>query len=89
MEAIFAPEASASPDGKTVIFAARFQGRPVKCSVTRSALEQHFWAPIGGDERRLLKAFSDGHSRIAAVAERKMLKVPGTPIKLTDTDFRY
>jgi hypothetical protein len=89
MEAIFAPEASVAPDGKTVIFAARFQGRRVECSVTRSALEQHFWAPIGGDERRLLKAFFDGHSRIAAVAEGKLLKVLSTPIKLTDTDFRY
>jgi hypothetical protein len=47
MEAIFSPESSVSPDGKAVIFATRFQGRPVKCSVTRSALEQHFRAPIG------------------------------------------
>jgi hypothetical protein len=89
MEAIFAPDASVSPDGKAVIFTACFHGRTVSCLVTRSALEQHFWAPIGADEARLLKAFSNGHSRIAAVAQRKILKVAGAAIRLTDADFNY
>jgi hypothetical protein len=43
--------------------------------------------PIGADDARLLKAFSDGHNRIAAAAERKVLRAPGESIKLSDTDF--
>jgi hypothetical protein len=35
----------------------------------------------------MLKAFTDGISRIVAVAERRMLRVPGAPIALTAADF--
>lgn len=89
MESTLAAEASVSSDGKLVDFVAHIRAHSVQCSVTRAALEQHFWAPVGADDARLMKAFSDGHNRIAAVAERKMLRAPGAPIKLSDTDFSY
>jgi hypothetical protein len=87
MESTFASETSVSSDGKLLVFVARIRGRAVQCSITRSALEQHFWLPVGASDARLLKAFIDGHNRIAAAAERKMLRAPGEPIKLNDTDF--
>jgi hypothetical protein len=61
----------------------------MQCSITRSALEQYFWTPVGAHDARLLKALNDGHNRIAAAAERKMLRTPGEPIKLNDTDFSH
>jgi hypothetical protein len=87
MESILTAEASVSSDGKRVIFVAHVRGRAVQCSITRVALERYFWVPIGADDARLLKAFNDGHTRIAAAAERKVLRAPGESIKLSDTDF--
>jgi hypothetical protein len=89
MESTLEVEASVSSDGKLVAFVAHVRGSAVQCSITRSALEQHFWVPIGANDARLLKAFTDGHNRIAAAVERKMLRAPGEPIKLNDTDFTY
>ncbi|SEB96303.1 Protein of unknown function [Burkholderia sp. WP9] len=85
----FTAEASISSNGKLVIFASLFRGQTVRCSITRDALEQHFWAPAGADETRLLKAYFDGHGRIAAAVERKLLKSPDEPIKLSTEDFSH
>lgn len=87
MESTLGAEASVSSDGKLVVFVARIRGREVQCSIPRSALEQHFWAPTEANDARLLKAYADGHKRIAAAVERKMLKGPGEPIRLNDADF--
>jgi hypothetical protein len=89
MESTLAKEASVSSDGKLVAFVAHIRGRAVQCSITRSALEQYFWVPIGANGAHLLKALIDGHSRIAAAVERKMLRAPGEPIKLKDADFTH
>ena len=89
MEATVTPEANISSDGKLLAFVAHVRGHEVHCSITRDALEQHFWAPAGASDARLLKAFADGHNRIAAVVERKMLKAPGEPIELNERDFGH
>ena len=89
MESSFAPDISVSSDGRSVVFVAHIRGYSVRCSITRSALEEHFWASIGANDVRLLRAFTDGHNRIAAAVERKMLRAPGEPIKLNDTDFTH
>jgi hypothetical protein len=36
-----------------------------------------------------LKAYTDGHKRIAAAIERKMLRVPDEPIRLNAADFSH
>lgn len=61
----------------------------VRCTITRAALEQYFWAPTGADDARLLKAYIDGQKRITAAVERKKLKSPDEPIKLTAADFSH
>jgi len=87
MESTLTTEVSVSADGKLVAFVAFARGRAVQCSITRDVLEQYFWAPIGADDARLLKAYTDGHRRIAAAIERKMLRVPDEPIRLNAADF--
>jgi hypothetical protein len=89
MESTLTAEASISSDGKLVIFTALSRGQVVQCSITRDALEQYFWAPIGADDAHLVKAYIDGQKRITAVVERKMLKSPDEPIKLTTADFSH
>ena len=89
MESTLAAEAHVSSDGKLVVFVAYIRGRAVECSITRSALEQHFWTPLGANDARLLKAFADGYNRIAAAAERKILRTPDEPIKLNESDFAH
>jgi hypothetical protein len=84
MESTVTAEGSVSSDGKFVVFVAHIRGCAVQCSITRIALERHFWVPVGANDARLLKAFTDGHNRIAAAAERKILKAPGEPIKLNE-----
>lgn len=89
MDSTLAAEASVSADKKLVVFVAHVCGRAVQCSITRDVLEQHFWAPIGANEARLLKAYTDGHNRIAAAVERRMLRAPDEPIKLNAADFSH
>jgi len=89
MENTFAPEASISSDGKLVVFVAHVRGRAVQCSITRDVLEQYFWAPTGASDARLLKAYQDGHNRIAAAVERKILRTSSEPIKLNAADFSH
>ncbi|MGA3247632.1 MAG: DUF1488 family protein [Paraburkholderia sp.] len=89
MDSTFTIDARVSPDGKRVVFVIFFRGRAVQCSITRDVLEQHFWAPIGTNDTLLLKAYTDGHKRITAAVERKFLKVPDEPIKLTAADFSH
>ena len=80
-------EPCVSSDGKMVVFVASARNQLVQCSILRAALEQHFWLPPRADTLRMLKAFTDGQSRIIAVAERKLLKDPGAPVALTPADF--
>jgi Protein of unknown function (DUF1488) len=64
----------------------------VPCTITRAALERHFWVPPGASDARLLRAFADGRKRITAEAERKWLKLtstPGSRIVLTVADFAF
>jgi hypothetical protein len=82
-------EANVSTDGKLVEFFVFARGRVVQCSITRDVLEQYFWAPIGANDARLLKAYTDGHKRIAAAVERKVLRRPVEPIKLHAADFSH
>jgi hypothetical protein len=89
MESTIEVEASVSSDGKLVVFVAHIRGHAVQCSITRSALEQYFWVPAGANDARLLKAFGDGHNRISAAVERRLLRAPGESIKLNDLDFAH
>ena len=87
MDSTLAAEASVSSDGKLVVFIVFARGRAVQCSITRDVLEQYFWAPIGANDARLLKAYTDGHKRIAAAVDRKMLRTSDEAIKLNAADF--
>lgn len=87
MDTTFDQDASVSADGNFVVFVAAFRNQSVHCSITRTALEQHFWLPTGASVARMLKAVTDGQQRIMAAAERRMLKAPGAPIALTAADF--
>jgi Protein of unknown function (DUF1488) len=81
-----------SSDRKHVMFVTTVREREVPCTITRDALEQHFWVPAGASDARLLRAFADGRKRIIAVAERKWLKrtsTPGAPIGLAAADFTF
>ncbi|MEW9585209.1 DUF1488 family protein [Paraburkholderia sp. DGU8] len=89
MDSTLTAEASVSADGKLVAFVVFARGHVVQCSITRDALEQHFWAPIGADDARLLKAYTDGHKRIAAAVERKVLRGSAKPITLHAADFSH
>ena len=86
MEALEAPP-SVSPDNQSVIFTLSTHGREVEWSVSRDALEQHFWVQPGAGDARILKAFADGRKRITAVAERKLLAHSDERIVLTAADF--
>lgn len=89
MENALAPEIDISPDGKLVTFVAHVRGLDVQCSITRVALEEHFWLPAAADDARLIKGIVDGRARISAVVERKMLRGSTGLIKLTSGDFRH
>jgi hypothetical protein len=86
VEALEAPP-SVAPDNRSVIFTLSTHGREVECSVSREALEQHFWVQPGASDTRILKAFADGRKRITAVAERKLLAHSDGRIVLTAADF--
>lgn len=89
MESTLTAEASVSSDGKMVVFMAVAHGQTVQCAITRDALEEHFWTPIGAADARLLKAYMDGRKRIAAAVERKMLRDKRAPIVLHASDFTH
>ena len=89
MDSTLAAEAFVSSDGKLVTFVSHVRGRAVQCSITRDALEQRFWAPIGSDDAHLLKAYLDGHKRIEVAVERKVLRGSTEPIKLNTADFSH
>jgi hypothetical protein len=79
--------AAVSPDGRAVIFTLSIRGREVECAVTRDALEEHFWLPLGADATRMLKTFENGRNRLFAVAQRKYLARPDESPRLTTNDF--
>ncbi|TDN66802.1 DUF1488 family protein [Paraburkholderia sp. BL10I2N1] len=87
MDDTLTAEPRVSSDGKVVAFVASFRNQSVQCSITRDALERHFWLPAGANQARVLKAFADGHLRITAAVERRMLKKAGAPIVLSAADF--
>ncbi|BCZ85042.1 hypothetical protein PTKU64_87170 [Paraburkholderia terrae] len=59
----------------------------MQCSISRDALERHFWLPAGASDALTLKAFAHGRLRITVVAERRTLKSAGAPIALTAAEF--
>ncbi|BCZ81727.1 hypothetical protein PTKU64_54020 [Paraburkholderia terrae] len=87
MDTTFAADVSLSADGKLVLFVISARNQSVQCSISREALEQHFWLPAGANDVRALKAFADGRQRITAAAERRTLKSAGAPIALSAADF--
>jgi len=78
-----------STNGQSVTFDIVVQKRAIGCSITRDALEQHFWLERGADELHLTKAFGNGQRRIAAVAERKALAKGSAHVSITADDFEY
>ncbi|MFM0630460.1 DUF1488 domain-containing protein [Paraburkholderia xenovorans] len=90
MDTTLTVEANVSTDGKLVEFVVFARGHVVQISITRDVLERYFWAPIGANDARLLKAYTDGHKRIAAAVERKVvLRGSAEPIKLHAADFSH
>jgi hypothetical protein len=87
MDTTFTADVSLSADGKLVLFVISVHNQPVQCSISREALEQHFWLPAGANDARTLKAFADGRWRITPAAERRTLKSAGAPTALTAADF--
>jgi hypothetical protein len=87
MDETFTAEPRVSPDGAVVTFVASLHNQSVQCSISRDALERHFWLPAGSSEARVLKAFVDGGQRITAAVARRMLRKAGIPIVLSATDF--
>lgn len=76
-----------SPDGRAVVFTLSVRGHEVEGTITRDALEEHFWLPRSAGAARTLKAFENGRNRIVAVAQRKLLARPDEPLWLTANDF--
>jgi hypothetical protein len=76
-----------SLDNRKVAFLFSDGKEDIECTVTREALETHFWLPRNADAGRVLKTFTDGRHRIAAIARRKWLAMPVRPVRLTSDDF--
>lgn len=79
--------ASIAADRASVSFVAFSREQAIQCNITRKALEQCFWAPVGASDERLLKALSDGYERISARVHRKFLAHPASSIHLDVIDF--
>ncbi|GAB5096187.1 hypothetical protein YK56LOC_19030 [Caballeronia sp. HLA56] len=79
--------ASVSADRASVSFVAFSREQAIQCNITRKALEQYFWAPVGATDERLLKALSDGYERISARVHRKFLAHPSSSVTLDVVDF--
>jgi hypothetical protein len=80
MDTTFTADVSLSADGKLVLFVISARNQSVQRSISRDALERHFWLPAGANEFRPLKAFADGRPRIMAAAERRMLRSGGATV---------
>jgi hypothetical protein len=87
MDSTFAADVNLSTDGKLVLFVISARNQSVQCSISRDALERHFWLPAGANEVRTLKAFADGRPRIMAAAERRLLRSAGVAVALTAAEF--
>ena len=87
MDTNVAPLTARSRGGDSVEFEIQIRGKKLPCSITREALEDHFWLARQADEARLLRAFADGRERIVAIAERKARRLSAEAIKLTSLDF--
>jgi len=82
-----AADVSLSADGKLVVFVVSARSHSTQCSISRDALERHFWLPAGANDTRTLKTFADGRPRIVAAAERRLRVSAGVSIALTAADF--
>jgi hypothetical protein len=89
MNASLAGEVSVSANGKSANFVVHILGVNVPCLITRRALEEHFWLPAGANNTRLRKAINDGHDRISAAVERKMLRARDGLIRLDYADSSH
>ena len=78
---------SVSLDNRKVVFLFSDGSEEIECTITREALETHFWLPRSANAGRVLKTFADGRHRIAAIARRKWLATPVRPVRLTSNDF--
>jgi hypothetical protein len=87
MDTTSASEIVLASDGTAVAFPIIADGREVRCSITRDALEQFFWLPPEANEARVLKAFSDRRNRIVALAVCRALRAKSETLKLVASDF--
>jgi len=87
MDLCLSTEISLSPDGALIYFIAALPERTVQCAISRAALEQHFWVPVGAGEAHLLRAYLAGRKRIAVRVERRLLKNEREPIVLGADHF--
>ncbi|MBC8740932.1 DUF1488 domain-containing protein [Paraburkholderia sp. UCT31] len=79
--------AAVSPDGFAVVCWLSVRGREVEGTVSRDALEEHFWLPLNADATRILRTCENGRNRILGVAQRKLLARPDESLWLTANDF--
>ena len=68
-------------------FTALVDGKPVVCSITAEALEDHFGAPSLREEH-LMPAYEQGRARIRAVCAEALDDNSGQPVVLRSGLFR-
>nr|WP_274608195.1 DUF1488 family protein [Paraburkholderia sp. PGU19] len=81
------PATSAFADGKLLLFVISARNQSVQCSISRDALERHFWLPAGANNAHTLTVFAHGRQRNTVAAEGRTLKSAGAPIALSAADF--
>ena len=74
-------------DHVAIHFTALVDGRPVVCSITAEALEDHFGAASVREEE-LLPAYEQGRARIRAVCAEALDDNDGQPVVLRSGLFR-
>ena len=87
METVDELEPQILPNRRGVTFNLVRQNSTVECVITIATLEAHFWLEPRAGDARILKAFRDGHGRIRAIAERRLLSHPVARLELTPGDF--
>jgi hypothetical protein len=87
MECTLPESAMVAPSRGFVMFEVSFRGQTLVCSIAREALEQYFWAPIGGTDAQLLRAYVAGRPRIEAMVARRLHRNASEPVVLVAGDF--